>query len=189
MAQNEKVKLYMVLGLAVVAMVVAYFQFFNPKDEEAMVINEPAVVSIKPAVASSKPVAKSMSYKIEPQEEIQQQISGHPGEQKRLFLLTDMRDVFEAPPIPPELKRKAMAEGRDKTVSTKVIPEDIPLTLSGTIVGGSKPMAIINETFVKLGEKIDIFKVVRIEVNKVVLKSGAHERILTVLKPDELLEQ
>ncbi len=182
MAQNEKVKRYLVLGLAVAAMVVAYFQFFKHKDDAVKVISEPAAVI-------SKPVAKTVTYKIEPKKEIQRQISPPPQEQKRLFLLTDMRDVFEPPPVPPELKKKTMTAGRETNASNKVVPEDIPLTLSGTIVGGSKSMAIINEKFVGLGEKIDIFEVIRIEANKVVLKAGTHERILTVLKPDELMEQ
>ncbi len=50
-------------------------------------------------------------------------------------------------------------------------------------------MAIINDNFIRLGEKIDIFRVVRIEANRVVLKAGDHVRTLTVLKPDELLNQ
>jgi hypothetical protein len=181
MAQNEKIKRYLVLGLAVAALVVAYFQFFKPKDDTRMVISEPVGVI-------NQPVVKSVTHKIVPPQKIRPQISSPPKETQRLFLITDMRDIFEPPPIPPELKKKTMTGERDKKVSNIVVPDDIPLTLSGTIVGGSKPMAIINEKFVKLGEKIDRFKVVRIEANKVVLRAGTHERILTVLKPDELLK-
>ena len=46
------------------------------------------------------------------------------------------------------------------------------LKLKGVIVGGNNSIAIINDKFVRIGERIDGYKVVRIEVKKVFLKSG-----------------
>lgn len=46
------------------------------------------------------------------------------------------------------------------------------LKLRGVIVGGNNSIAIINDKFVRIGERIDGYKVVRIEAKKVFLKSG-----------------
>lgn len=46
------------------------------------------------------------------------------------------------------------------------------LKLRGVIVGGNNAIAIINDKFVRIGERIDGYKVVRIEENEVFLRSG-----------------
>lgn len=52
------------------------------------------------------------------------------------------------------------------------------LKLRGVIVGGNNSIAIINDKFVRIGERIDGYKVVRIEAKEVFLKSG--NRTLTL---------
>lgn len=46
------------------------------------------------------------------------------------------------------------------------------LKLRGVIVGGNNSIAIINDKFVRIGERIDGYKVVRIEEKEVLLRSG-----------------
>jgi len=46
------------------------------------------------------------------------------------------------------------------------------LKLKGVIVGGNNSIAIINDKFVRIGERIDGYKVVRIEEKQVFLRSG-----------------
>ena len=46
------------------------------------------------------------------------------------------------------------------------------LKLRGVIVGGNNSIAIINDKFVRIGERIDGYKVVRIEEKEVFLRSG-----------------
>jgi hypothetical protein len=46
------------------------------------------------------------------------------------------------------------------------------LKLRGVIVGGNNSIAIINDKFVRIGEQIDGYKVVRIAAKEVLLKSG-----------------
>ena len=46
------------------------------------------------------------------------------------------------------------------------------LKLRGVIVGGNNSIAIINDKFVRIGDRIDGYRVVRIEAKEVFLKSG-----------------
>ncbi len=46
-------------------------------------------------------------------------------------------------------------------------------------------MAIINNKFVRIGEKIGEYKIVSIDPNEVLLKSGRHEKVLKVLTPSD----
>ena len=58
------------------------------------------------------------------------------------------------------------------------------LKLKGVIVGGNNPVAIINGKFLRLGERIDGYQVVRIEENKVFLRSGNSTFKLELAKND-----
>ena len=55
------------------------------------------------------------------------------------------------------------------------------LELKGTIIGGKEPMAVINDKFVRMGEKIGEYQIVKIYPNEVVLRSGSDEMALQVL--------
>jgi hypothetical protein len=191
MPAKETIKLYMVVALAFLALVVAYFQFFSKKEEPAPQVAAPKEQTQRQQKATATATAGGKSYKIRTLEKISEISTGKTREKWRpsLVNLTDIRDIFEPPPIPPEAIEAAVAVRRAQRVPKEPKPDEISLELKGTIIGGKKPMAIINEKFIRLGEKIDIFRVVRIEANRVVLKAGDHVRTLTVLKPDELLKQ
>jgi hypothetical protein len=184
MATKETIKLYLVVSLAVVALVVAYFRFFYEKEEP---VTQAAASRNETAIASS-PVVTGKVYKIGTTKKRPEVRTRKTQEKQRLSFLVEIKDIFEPPPIPSEAIQVVVPAGRVQRAPKKTAPEDIPLVLSGTLIGGKKPMAVINEKFIRLGEKIDIFRVVRIEVNRVVLKAGDHVRILTVLKPEEHLK-
>ena len=198
MANNEKIKLYIVVALACVALIVAYFRFFNQKNGPSAIITKPSekgmTIKIEPHKksdqwSSKQPAEKIVTYKIEPYKKTIQRIPKQPAANRQSVLVTDIRDIFKPPPIPPEPERQVDAGNRGLAASKEAAPKEIPLELGGTIIGGKTPMAIINEKFVRLGEKIDIYRVVRIDPNEVVLKAGSHQRILKVLKPEEHLGQ
>ncbi len=183
MPAKETIKLYSVVALALVALVVAYFQFFNKKEEPVVPVAAPKEQPIATATASSK------SYKVGTVTKRPEDSPRQTREKRPRPPLTDIRDIFKPPPIPPEAIQAAVTASRAQRAPKKPEPDEIPLELKGTLIGGKKPMAIINEKFIRLGEKIEIFRVVRIEANRVVLKAGDHVRTLTVLKPEELLNQ
>ena len=174
-SKNEKIKLYIVLGLVCAAGLVAYFHFFHQTRDPA-----PPTALQPPEITETK-VART--YKIDPQQLIKKS-----EKQAQGFLVSDIRDIFESPPPPPGMKLRVKERPGHSAASSKVVPDDISLELSGTIIGGNKPMAIINEKFVRLGETVDIFRVTHIAANEVVLKAGIHERILRVLKTEEHLQ-
>jgi hypothetical protein len=67
-------------------------------------------------------------------------------------------------------------------VETSPVPIGV-LELKGTIIGGKAPMAVINDKFVRMGEKIGEYKIVKIDPNEVVLRSGSQEKVLQVIAP------
>jgi hypothetical protein len=56
------------------------------------------------------------------------------------------------------------------------------MILKGTIVGGGKPLAIINDQFVGQGEWIGQYQVISIGKKEVVLNSGQHQIKLEMVK-------
>ncbi len=183
MPPKETVKLYLVVGLALVALAVAYFRFFYEKEEPAPQASAPQKQVVVTATTSGK------SYKVGTVTAPPEERTAQTRQKRPRPPLTDIRDIFEPPAIPPEAIQESVAASRAQRAPKEPEPDEISLVLKGTLIGGKKPMAIINEKFIRLGEKIDIFRVVRIEANRVVLKAGDHVRVLTVLKPDELLNQ
>lgn len=55
------------------------------------------------------------------------------------------------------------------------------LVLMGTITGGGKPMAIINDQFVARGDQIGKYRVIRIKKNEVLLDSGGRQIKLEIV--------
>ena len=76
-----------------------------------------------------------------------------------------VRDVF-AP-------MRALPRGRSGPIKGRTTQRrTTSLKLKGVIVGGNNSIAIINDKFVRIGERIDGYKVVRIEEKEVFLRSG-----------------
>ncbi len=162
--KSEKIKLYSVIGLLCVAVIVAYFRFVHKKNDS------------DGNIAKSPP--QEMTFNVS-QIEI-------PGLKKRPqeprlpvneSLRMNIRDIFSPVRLPIESQFLISSEQTPK-------PTGI-LTLKGTIIGGENPMAIINDKFVQMGEKIGDYQLIRIDPDEVLLKSGSHEKVLHVLTPED----
>lgn len=158
-------KIYLIIGLSIVFVVVAYFRFFHKKrpisrvpagSNAALVrldVPQIQIPNLEDAESRKAPVKESMSPVI--------------------------RDIFAAPATPE---------------SETEIPEPEPskqaqsLELKGTILGGEKAMAIINDKFVRTGDCIGEYRVVRIAKDEVLLSSDTHKMILKVLKDVQLTQ-
>ena len=161
--KSEKLKLYLVVGLAVVFLIMAYFQFFRPETDSEV-----------SAALQEQPSAEKASM------DIRQVIENKPqtGENRRTSvpkeIKTVVRDIF-SPQATPK-KRGSLTRERDDHDSGE------SLNLAGTIVGGEKPIAIINNQFFRTGDWIGEFKVVSIGKKDVVLDSGDQKMSLEIMK-------
>jgi hypothetical protein len=160
--KSKKVKLYIVIGLLVVAVIVAYFRFIHKKNGADADI---ASLSHKEARFDVSHLEKTKNKKNIRKLRV-------PVNE---CLSINIRDIFSPVQLPAE---SASLIQTDKT------PEPIGiLELKGIIIGGKKPMAIINDKFVRTGEKIGEYQIVKIDPNEVLLKSVSHEMVLQVLTP------
>jgi hypothetical protein len=157
--KNKPIQIYIVIGLLLVIVIMGYFRFIHNKsisdDDHALPAAGTAQFNID-SVEINKPQKSSM-YALPVNEPLSIYI----------------RDIF-AP-----LKSPVAAEIQftKQTSSTPVLS----LKLKGTIVGGGIPIAIINDQFVRVGDVIANYKVVKIAVNRVFLTSGNHQKVLEVL--------
>jgi hypothetical protein len=89
---------------------------------------------------------------------------------------------------PPYVTRDIFAPLRVRTAekSTSEEPEKEPPTfrLRGTIVGGERPLAIIDDQFVRVGDRIGDYSVVRIRKKDVLLMSESTKLHLEIQKRD-----
>ena len=63
----------------------------------------------------------------------------------------------------------------------KSLKPALSLKLRGTIVGGGEPIAIINDQFMRKGDRIDGFNVVKIGKKEVLLRSANDELKLKLI--------
>jgi hypothetical protein len=160
MKSRERKKLYIVIGLAVIFAVVGYFRFlhgkitfFNQTERGAAI---PAAVEV-PAVDLKG---------IQPAGEPLKMVFDGPR--------TGLRDIF-SPVKAPASKIPSM---KAATMPVKPLPT---LQFAGTIVGGKRPIAIINGQFLRIGEMIADFEVVAITRNQVILSGGGRKILLNIL--------
>jgi hypothetical protein len=171
-SKSERIKLYIVIALAILAVIVAYFRFFYHKS--------PKPGTQTPSTyASGEITVPQVNYKSPP--ELQK-----PLKEKREDFRAEIRDIF-APPLPPkkaEKQRVTMTalSGEENSPPAEPVPV---FTLGGTIIGSGKPMAIINERFLRVGELIQGYKVVSIEARRVLLVSGKNKIALEMVTTNE----
>ncbi len=160
--KGEKIKIYLVFGLALILMISAYFRFIKPKIKAGRVAAPAAgaapaqfqIPRIKPAVLQDTPDSPS------PIKDDLQAV---------------VRDIFmpmgsplkAADPPPPEVK---------------IIKPPPSMTLRGTIVGKKSSIAIIDNQFLRPGDRIDGYRVARIGKKDVILYSGDRKIRLEILK-------
>ena len=159
--KTEKIKLYVVIGLAFVAAIVAYFRFVHKGDQTGT-----DIVSPRP---EEKRFKVSQIEKTKPKGVKVPRLSAADAPS------TPLRDIFSPVQLPIESEPMISAE---QTPGPSTV-----LKLKGTIISGKIPMAIINDSFVRMGERIGEYQIVRIDPNEVRLTSGSQEKILQVLTP------
>ena len=147
--KSEKIKLMIVVGLSVVFVSIAYFRFM-PQNESSAVAAPAASVAVPQAAI--------------PRIEIKnRQSDPAPASSDVIVRRFVKRDIFTPINIPVAEKIKTKPPAQKPAGQPP--PEPIPLPsfkLGGTIVGGDKPIAIINDQFVRTGDSMNGFKVVRI---------------------------
>ncbi len=148
---GNRIKIYLVVGLALVLAALLY-RHTQKKPVRSKSLPPATVVSAVPELPSldveglpNAQLAKSVDKK-----------------SRRVFV----RDIFAPLVSLPKAKRQP------KKPKPQPSQRVTSLKLRGVIVGGRNPTAIINDKFVRLGERIDGYTVLRIEKKEVVLKSG-----------------
>ncbi|CAB1083177.1 hypothetical protein JY97_02815 [Alkalispirochaeta odontotermitis] len=156
--KREKIKFYVVIGLALIFAATAYFRFWHKKDSAAPDRQAAAPLPTEPAVT-----------RIAMDRQVDNQVIDR---SKEVTLPLVKRDIFR--PADRSADRPAVVTSRSpKRKPAKPKPAPVPgFKLSGTIVSGGEPMAIINDRFLRTGDTIAAFKVVRIETGAVYLVSG-----------------
>ena len=159
--KSDKIKIYITLGLALVLVITGYFRVIRPRTKGTA-----NATASRPAA----PVVQIPKVKIETprkREKIKKK-------QNPIYSMSSMvRDIFTEPAVPEPVKEKKEEEKK---------PSLPPSTLKGTIVGGENPVAIINGKFLRMGDWIGDYQVVRIDKDAVLLSAGNHAIVLEVLK-------
>jgi hypothetical protein len=147
--KREKIKLMIVIGLAVVFLIMAYFRFRPSKASSALAAPTASISNAQLSI---------------PEVEIKtRQIDPAPTSSGTTMPQFIKRDIFAPIHIP--LSAKVEKKPVKQKPSSKPPPEPTSrpaFQLGGTIVGGDKPIAIINNQFVRAGDSIGGFRVVRI---------------------------
>jgi hypothetical protein len=162
--RGEKVKLYVVIGLVCAAAVVAYFRFIHKGADIA--------------TDTASPPAEEVSFDLTEIEKARTKSPRLPRFPADESLSLYIRDIFTPVQLP--TASEALVQAGQTSGSTDI------LKLKGTILSGKIPMAIINDRFVQMGEKIGEYQIVRIDPNEVLLRSASQEKILQVLAPGHL---
>lgn len=148
-----RMKIYLVVGLALVLAALVYRYLHARAAQNRSISPPPATVSL-----SEMPALPDLYPERQQKKQIER---SNIRELRRLFV----RDIF-AP---------AKSLPRDKRPAEKGRPVERQVTslkLRGVIVGEKHSIAIINDKFVRTGERINGYRVVRIAEKEVLLKSG-----------------
>ena len=166
--KNDRAKVYMVIGLALVLMVVSYFRFIHKR-------------KVTPAV-SRIPAPAVLRFDM-PQIKIPDRQNTRSRESlSKESMRAPIRDIFAPLKLQAKVKSQPASQKPPKALPSKVRsqPTGQKLKLKGTIVGGGKAIAIINDQFVRKGDWIGKYKVVRIGKKEVLLSYDTKEVTLRV---------
>jgi hypothetical protein len=160
MESRERTKLYMVIGLAVLFVAVGYVRFVHGK---IAFFNPPERGVAHPVL----PEVPAVDLKgLEPAGLPQKTASGPRA---------GLRDIFAPAKKTGTATRNGLPSG---TAAAVPLPT---LQLTGTIIGGKRPMAVINGRFLRKGDLIAGFEVVSIVNNQVTLAGGGRKVLLNML--------
>ena len=148
-----RIKIYLIVGLALVLAALVY-RYLHARAAQNRSIAPP------PATATVSEVPELPDLYPERQRKTQVERSNI-RELRRLFV----RDIFA--PV------KSLATAKRPTKKGGPVQRQVTsLKLRGVIVGGKHSIAIINDKFVRTGERINGYRVVRIAEKEVWLESG-----------------
>ncbi len=159
--KGERIKIYVLIFGAVAFVILGYFRFIHKKP-----------IAGEARTSSNTPFSQLQVPEVDIK--IQQTIRRAELAVEE-FMPALMRDIFS--PANSTLAEKRTAEQ----------PSGIPLSameLKGTIVGGGKPLAIINDQFVGIGDWVGEYQVIRIGNKAVRLDSGQHQIELEMVKDE-----
>ena len=148
-----RIKIYLIVGLALVLAALVY-RYLHARAARNRSISPP------PATATVSEMPQLPDLYPERQKKTQGKQSDI-RELRRLFV----RDIFAPAKSLPKARRPTM-KGQPAQRQVK------SLKLKGVIVGGKHSIAIINDKFVRTGERINGYRVVRIAEKEVLLKLG-----------------
>lgn len=160
--KSEQIKLYVLLIGCVAFVAVGYFRFIHKKS---------------PSSARRAPVLASLDRLQVPRIDL----GPAPDMQTPAMTAakapgTILRDIFSPTALSSVAKNSSPTQPPGERSSV--------LTLMGTLTGGGKPMAVINDQFVGTGDWIGEYQVVRIDKNKVLLDSGNRQIKLEMVKDE-----
>ena len=181
--KKERIKIYITIGLAVVLVISGYFRLIHAKTKRSVTTPapQPSLASINIPKIQTKPQQETKQpepVRSDDLKSVLQQVIKQPESDRFDVLQSAIRDIF-AEPVRPAKPAKPLPEENQVEEKPKPPP---PMTLKGTIVGGKRPIAIINDRFVRMGDRIGDYQVVEIDKDKVKLSSGNNEIVLEVLK-------
>jgi len=157
----EWVKIYLIIALSIVLIVVVYFRLFHKKTTHAAV-PERYKARVARLVVPQVQLANVQTAK---------QPERAAPESNRVLT----RDIFK--PLKAPAPKKDIQQAKEKPSKPTM-----SLKLKGTIVGGEKPIAVINDQFVHTGDRIGDYEVITIGKDEVALTSDIHSMVLKVLK-------
>jgi len=147
---REKIKLYMVVVLAVIFIAVGYYRFFyDKKKSQPTAAATPDIQLTVPELAASGSLPE-----------------GRPAAPVAVERPRAIRDIFSSGEAIP---------ADNATEESPLAPMPPSFSLKGTIVAGRHPIAVINNRFVRAGDRIDGYRVVKIDKKKVWLQLGSHK--------------
>ena len=195
--KKDKIKIYIVIGLSVVLLISGYFRLIHPRIKRGSSVIKPKGQALQNKASMASPAVKIP--KNEPStESLRAEIS--PNEQQNESPITDMLKIESQHEPPAELNAKEdfqsdirdiFAGPVDVFAKDESQPEEQPkppppMKLKGTIVGGKKTIAIINDQFVRLRDWIGDYQIVKITKDRVFLRSEQQDIILEILKRSKL---
>lgn len=160
----EQIKIYIVIGLALFFAIVGYFRLIHDKKQPEEKTNPSLSDSTDPGLEMQ--IVDPVTWQ---QEDWHARLAAEPMRPLK-------RDIF--------LPGKPLKSSKVKTV-VKIPQKPAPkLKLRGTVIGGDKPIAIIDDQFIRTNELIAGYKVIWIGKKMVVLRSGEKKMVLEMLQDD-----
>jgi hypothetical protein len=169
MESAERKKLYIVIGLAAIFAATGYFRFLHGRvaffSQPGRSVANPAMIEV-PAVD-----LKGLQPAGQPQKKMA------PAGPR-----TGIRDIFAPVKAPAKKIAAKMGSVTAADLPLKPLPA---LKLTGTIIGGKQPLAVINGQILRNNEMIAGFKVVSIAKDQVIISGEGRKVMLNILTGPE----